>query len=69
MANGKRSYRKHYVTTWGETIVGLTKSSDGRFRPVGHSSPAWSGRDEAKAIHRFRLWQASQQRERRAPGR
>ena len=61
MPNAKRSYRKHYVTSWGETIVGLTKSTDGRFRPVGHSSPAWSGRDEAKAIHKFRLWQGSQQ--------
>lgn len=55
----KRSYRKHYLTSWGETIIGLTKSADGRFRPIGHSTPAWSG-DEAKVIHRFRMWQAEQ---------
>ena len=55
-----RPYRRHYRTSWGETMIGLTRSADGRFRPVGHSTPAWSGADEAKAIHRFRLWQARQ---------
>ncbi len=60
MATVRRPYRKHYITSWGETVIGLTKSSDGRFRPIGHSTPAWAGRDEAKAIHRFRQWQDAQ---------
>lgn len=55
-----RAYRKHYRTSWNETILGLTRSADGRFRPIGRSTPAWSGADEAKAIHQFRRWQANQ---------
>ncbi len=48
---------KHYVTSDGETIVGLTKRADGRFGPVGVAGVAF-GSDEATAIARFRKWEA-----------
>lgn len=51
---------KHHVTAKGETVVGLTLSSDGRFRPVGVPGVSF-GKDERTAIHRFRIWSAAQQ--------
>lgn len=55
----KRSCRRHYAMSGVRTTVGLTKFADGRFSPVDHSTPSWNGRDEAKAIHRFRRWCAA----------
>jgi len=62
--NGKRrrQYRKHYVTSWGETIIGLMKRADGRFCPIGKSGVSF-GSDERKAILRFRHWEARQRGE------
>ncbi len=48
---------KHHVTADGETIVGLTKRTDGRFGPVGVAGVTF-GTDEATAIARFRKWEA-----------
>ncbi len=50
---------KHYQTTWGELIEGLTCGKDGRFRPVGRGDIAF-GSDEAQAVHRYRKWKAEQ---------
>ena len=61
-----RQYRRHYVTSWGETILGLMKRADGRFCPIGRSDVAF-GSDERKALLRFRQWQAEQQGENNAP--
>jgi integrase len=53
----------HYTTKSGEPIVGLRRDSkSGRFYPVGMGSPSF-GTEEAKAIHRFRMWQAKKYEE------
>lgn len=54
---------KHYKTTDGEMIVGLRRDKkSGRFYPVGKGSPNF-GTEEARSIHRFRVWQAEQGKE------
>ena len=53
----------HFKTADGEIIVGLRQDKkSGRFYPVGKGSPNF-GTNEAKAIHRFRLWHADQGKE------
>ena len=51
---------KHYVTSWGETVEGLRRRPDGRFMPVGSSNVSF-GKDELKAIAKFRKWLYEQQ--------
>ena len=57
----------HYVTSDGETIVGLTlRKKRGRqvFMPVGQDAPTFgNAEDEALAIHKFRVWQGRQRGE------
>lgn len=48
-----------YRTPDGRELTGLVKSADGRFRPLGKSSPAWSGSWQT-AWTRFLAWQAGQ---------
>lgn len=52
-------HAKHYRTTWGELIEGLSLRSTGRFYPVGRNDVCF-GQDERLALHRFRKWQAEQ---------
>lgn len=49
-----------YVTSWGETIDGAYKGKDDKLRPIGKSKPAYSLRDEARAVMKFRRWQQEQ---------
>ena len=48
-----------FVTSWDETIDGAYKGKDGKLRPIGRSRPAFSLKDEARAVHRFKRWQAT----------
>ena len=50
----------HYVTSWGETIVGLHRRGDGRWYPVAKPNHVFTQSDERLAIHKFRLWEAEQ---------
>lgn len=50
---------KHYVTTWGEVVPGLSLRKSGRFYPVGRADLSF-GSDEKLAVHRFRRWQSDQ---------
>ncbi len=53
----------HHVTQSGEPIVGLRRDAKSkRFFPVGKGSPSF-GTDEPQAVHRFRMWQANQERQ------
>ncbi|HPF41569.1 MAG TPA: tyrosine-type recombinase/integrase [Phycisphaerae bacterium] len=49
-----------YVTSWGETIDGAYKGKDNKLRPIGMSKPAFSLRDEARAVMKFRRWLSAQ---------
>jgi len=50
-----------FVTSWGESIEGAYKSeADNKLRPIGKSKPAYSLRDEARAVMKFRRWQQEQ---------
>lgn len=49
----------YVVPETGETIVGLVRDNDGRFRPAGKASPKFP-KDPATAIFKFRQWQAKQ---------
>ena len=49
-----------YVASWGDRIDGAYEGKDGKLRPFGRSRPAFSLNDEARAIHRFKRWLASQ---------
>ena len=46
---------KHYTTSWGETISGLSQRANGRFYPVGRSDISF-GNDELIAINKYRRW-------------
>ncbi|MCG3139123.1 MAG: Tyrosine recombinase XerC [Phycisphaerae bacterium] len=46
---------KHYETSWGEIISGLTVRANGRFYPVGRSDVSF-GSDEEVAVHKYRKW-------------
>jgi integrase len=52
--------RVTYVTTWGETIPGLTRDTDGRWRILG-TKKRFSEDDERMAIARFRRMQDGKQ--------
>jgi integrase len=45
--------QKHYVSSTGETIVGLSRMTDGRWRIIG-TETRWSEPDEKKAIAQYR---------------
>jgi integrase len=47
---------KAYVSTWGETVPGLAKDSDGRWRIVA-TRQRFSDPDEHNAVRRFRQWE------------
>lgn len=49
-----------YVSSYGETIHGAYRGSKNQLIPIGRSSPAFALTDEARAIHKFRLWQSQQ---------
>lgn len=52
-----------FVTSWGERIDGAYRGKDGKLRPFGRPRPAFSLKDELRAVHRFRKWQAQQETE------
>lgn len=60
----KRGRRpSHYVTSDGETVVGLARRpSDGRWRIIG-TNVTFSESDEKLAVFRFRQWQRGQSKE------
>ena len=45
-----------YITTWGETIPGLAKDKDGRYRILA-TRQRFSDPDEHNAVRRFRQWE------------
>lgn len=49
---------KHYQTSWGQIIIGLSLRKSGRFYPTGRSDVSF-GSDERLAVHRFRRWEQS----------
>jgi hypothetical protein len=53
MATKKGRKQRHYVSSTGETIVGLSRLTDGRWRIIG-TQIRFSESDERKAIERFR---------------
>jgi integrase len=55
-----RPNKPTFETSWGEEIEGAYKGKDGKLRPIGRSRPAFSLKDEAKAVMKFRRWQFKQ---------
>lgn len=59
MQNGRRQRRgrpqKPYVTSWGATIPGLYRKSDGRWR-INATGKEFTEHDERLAVARFRQW-------------
>jgi len=52
----------HYVTSWGEPIVGLHRRGDGRWYPIAKPNHVYTEPDERHAIHKLRLWEAEQKK-------